>query len=80
MIEPPSWMSESERAEIMRVYGQQPVSPGLGDVVASATKAVGMQPCGKCRKRQAKLNAATPTWIRNLLRAAARITGLVTRL
>ncbi len=33
---------------------------GLGDVIASATKAVGIKPCGGCRKRQAKLNALVP--------------------
>ncbi len=33
---------------------------GLGDVVAAATKAVGIKPCGGCKKRQAKLNALVP--------------------
>ena len=33
---------------------------GLGDVIASATKAVGIKPCGGCKKRQAKLNALVP--------------------
>lgn len=33
---------------------------GLGDVVASATKAVGIKPCGGCKKRQAWLNKAVP--------------------
>ena len=33
---------------------------GLGDVIASATKAVGIKPCGGCRKRQEKLNQLVP--------------------
>lgn len=33
---------------------------GLGDMVAAATKAVGVKPCGRCRKRQEALNALTP--------------------
>lgn len=33
---------------------------GLGDVIATVTSAVGITPCAKCKKRQAKLNAAFP--------------------
>lgn len=33
---------------------------GLGDVIASATKAVGIKPCGGCQKRQAALNKLVP--------------------
>jgi pantoate kinase len=33
---------------------------GLGDVVAAATKAVGIAPCTPCQARQAKLNAMFP--------------------
>jgi hypothetical protein len=29
---------------------------GAGDVVARVTRAVGVQPCGGCKKRQAALN------------------------
>lgn len=29
---------------------------GLGDVVAGMTKAVGIQPCAPCKRRQAYLN------------------------
>jgi hypothetical protein len=36
-------------------------SRGLGDVVAAATKAIGIRPCGGCRKRQAVLNHYIPT-------------------
>jgi hypothetical protein len=40
---------------------------GLGDVVASATKAVGIKPCGACAKRQAAMNHATPGWVGKIL-------------
>ena len=40
---------------------------GLGDVVASSTKAVGIKPCGSCQKRQAALNKATPGWVGKIL-------------
>lgn len=33
---------------------------GLGDVVAAATKAVGIQPCTPCQARQAALNRLLP--------------------
>lgn len=33
---------------------------GLGDVIASATKALGIKPCGGCKKRQNALNKAVP--------------------
>ena len=41
--------------------------PGLGDVVAGATKAVGIKPCGGCQKRQAAMNRATPSYVRRVL-------------
>ena len=47
--------------------------PGLGDVVAGATKAVGIKPCGKCRERQAALNRATPNYVRRLLAWATQM-------
>lgn len=40
---------------------------GLGDIVAGATKAVGVNPCGGCKKRQAALNRATPSWLKRAL-------------
>lgn len=33
---------------------------GLGDVVASATKAIGIKPCGGCTERQKWLNKLVP--------------------
>ena len=35
-------------------------SRGLGDTIAKATKAVGIKPCGGCRKRQEALNRLVP--------------------
>ena len=40
---------------------------GMGDVVARATKAVGIKPCAPCAKRQAALNKATPGWLSKIL-------------
>jgi hypothetical protein len=33
---------------------------GLGDVVAAATSAVGIKPCGGCKKRQEAMNKMFP--------------------
>lgn len=35
-------------------------SRGLGDTIAKVTSAVGIKPCGTCKKRQAKLNKLAP--------------------
>ena len=35
-------------------------STGLGDTIAKMTKAVGVKPCGGCKKRQEILNKAVP--------------------
>jgi hypothetical protein len=40
---------------------------GVGDVIAGATKALGIKPCGGCQKRQAAMNRATPSIIRRIL-------------
>ena len=37
-----------------------PPSQGLGDTVAKVTKALGVQPCGGCKKRQERLNRMVP--------------------
>ena len=39
---------------------RDPRSTGLGDTFAKATKAVGIKPCGGCKKRQAALNKLVP--------------------
>jgi hypothetical protein len=55
-------------------------APGLGDAVASATKAVGIKPCAPCAKRQAALNRATPGWLsRILLRSSQLVDRLKAR-
>lgn len=36
------------------------ISRGLGDTVAKITKAIGLKPCGGCKKRQDKLNKNFP--------------------
>lgn len=33
---------------------------GLGDLVAKVTTAIGIEPCGGCKERQAALNRALP--------------------
>ena len=38
----------------------KPKPQGLGDTIANALKKVGIKPCGGCKERQAKLNAAVP--------------------
>lgn len=49
-----------------------PCARGLGDAMAAATKAVGVKPCGGCRKRQRRLNRATPSWLARLLARLVR--------
>ena len=53
--------------ESFSVVDRQSLTPGMGDVVAGATKAVGFKPCGSCQKRQAALNKATPGWVAKFL-------------
>ena len=35
-------------------------SKGLGDTIAKLTALAGIQPCGKCKERQQKLNKVFP--------------------
>ena len=35
-------------------------SRGLGDTIAKVTKAIGVKPCGRCKKRQEALNKRFP--------------------
>jgi len=53
-------------SDTLIIPGAKP-GPGVGDVVAGATKAVGIKPCGACQKRQAALNRATPGWVGKIL-------------
>ena len=52
---------------------EHPQMNGLGDVVASATKAVGIKPCGPCAQRQAALNKATPGWVGGILLRSSQL-------
>ena len=42
------------------IHGNNHESKGLGDTIAKMTKAIGIQPCGGCKKRQEALNKALP--------------------
>lgn len=57
-------ISEDETHIRMRAEHWLAIAPsksrGLGDTIAKATKAVGIKPCGGCKKRQAKLNKLVP--------------------
>ena len=53
---------------------QSPPKPvGMGDVVAAATTAVGVKPCGGCSKRKAAMNKATPGWLSRILLQTSRV-------
>jgi len=41
--------------------------PGLGDVVAGATTAAGVKPCGGCLRRKQAMNRLTPGWVKQML-------------
>jgi hypothetical protein len=47
-------------AEAMPAEPQRQPWRGMGDVVASATKLVGIQPCGGCQRRREALNRLMP--------------------
>jgi hypothetical protein len=57
----------------LEFVGKSEVTPGIGDVVAAATTAVGVKPCGGCKKRQAALNKATPGWLSRILLQTSRV-------
>lgn len=40
--------------------GPPPKSRGLGDTIAKVTTALGIKPCGGCKKRQDKINQLVP--------------------
>jgi hypothetical protein len=57
-----SWefeLHEDGRAELLAFTKAEPMR-GLGDLVAAATKAVGIQPCPRCKRTQEQLNKAVP--------------------
>jgi hypothetical protein len=57
----------------LEFVGKSEVTPGIGDVVAAATTAVGVKPCGGCAKRKAALNKATPRWLSRILLQTSRV-------
>jgi len=64
----------------LELVGKSEITPGIGDVVAGATTAVGVKPCGGCAKRKAALNKATPNWVsRILLRSSQLVDRLKAR-
>lgn len=63
-------LPEETRRELAKLRAAQGTpGPGLGDLVAAATTAVGIKPCGQCKRNQAALNRATPGWLRRGLAA-----------
>jgi len=57
----------------LELVGKSEITPGIGDVVAGATTAAGIKPCGNCKKRQAALNKATPAWLSRILLQTSRV-------
>lgn len=57
----------SNRQSAGRCFGSVLPEMGAGDVVAAATKAVGIRPCEPCRKRQEAMNRATPGWAKRMI-------------
>lgn len=60
-------MNEALEAAMANAANPPKLTPGIGDAVAAATKAVGVKPCGGCQRRQEALNRATPGWVSRLL-------------
>jgi hypothetical protein len=48
------------RPVITELLAEVEAITGLGDVVAAATKAVGIKPCGSCQQRRETLNKLIP--------------------
>jgi hypothetical protein len=63
-IEVPNSVPETEREawamNRLRQINKGETWRGLGDVVAAATSAIGIKPCGKCQKRREALNRLVP--------------------
>jgi len=57
----------------LELVGKSEVTPGIGDVVAGATTAVGIKPCGGCAKRKAAMNKATPNWVSRILLRSSKL-------
>ena len=46
-------------SDLLKNFTQQKPK-GIGDVIAIATQAVGIKPCGSCNQRKEKLNQLIP--------------------
>jgi hypothetical protein len=57
----------------LEFVGKSEVAPGIGDVVAAATTAVGVKPCGGCARRKAAMNKATPGWVSTILLRSSKL-------
>jgi len=57
----------------LEFVGKSEVTRGIGDVVAAATTAVGVKPCGGCAKRKAAFNKATPGWLSRILLRSSKL-------
>jgi len=56
-------MNEEEQIALLKAFddeAKKKKSKGLGDSIAKATKAIGIKPCGGCKKRRDKLNELFP--------------------
>lgn len=61
-------LPEETRRELAKLRASQGTpGPGVGDLVAAATTAVGIKPCGRCNRNRRALNRLTPSWLRRLL-------------
>lgn len=50
---------------LAKLKSQKTKPAGLGDTIARITSAIGIKPCGGCKKRQEKLNKLVPYGINN---------------
>lgn len=57
---PPVYELPANTAQASPAVAPAPRLRGLGDVVAKVTTAIGIRPCGGCKKRQEQLNKAVP--------------------
>lgn len=65
VFEENAWDKEVDKF-VSPLEGKGKPSKGLGDDIAKITSAVGIKPCGGCKRRQEKLNKLMPkegTWL-----------------
>lgn len=53
---PDETISVQDRPETIMVVSRPPIIKGPGDLIARATSAIGIKPCGGCKKRQEDWN------------------------